>query len=229
MESYFAEVNGQKILIRIAIVEDNRELRQNLIQVFELLGELHLVFDASDGEEAVQLMNDALVKPEVILMDIEMRKMDGIAATGLIKEKHPDVKILMLTVFESDDNIRKAFAAGADGYLLKDEKPLSMLQLMKDTLEGRLSMSPEVASKTVKILRESGNTEKPSPTDFALTARELEVLGELTQGKNHQAIADELFISPKTVRSHLENIYEKLGVHSKLEASNMAIRNGWVE
>ena len=216
-------------MIKIAIVEDNKMLRENLIKVFELLDELHIVFSAKDGEDAILKMDQSLVKPQLILMDIEMQKMNGITATKIIKEKYQDVKILMLTVFDTDLNINKSFAAGADGYLLKDEKPLRILQLIKDSIDGRLSMSPNVAAKSLRILSDNLSYQNSLPSDFGLTPRELDVLKLLTHGNSHSQIALQLFVSPKTVRNHFENIYRKMDVHSKVEASNMAVRNRWFE
>lgn len=215
-------------MIKIAITDDKREIRQNLERIFEIFEEVDVVFTASDGEDAVHQMTTQPVKPEVILMDIEMRKMNGIEATRQIKQRFPMVKIIMLTVFEDEHNIFEAIKAGADGYLLKDEKPQKIIHAIQNTYEGRLAMSPLVAMKTLELLRQTPEpTQLSTPKDFQLTKREIEILEPLSKGKTYQTIAKELFISPKTVRSHIENIYKKLDVHSKVAASEVALKNKW--
>jgi len=187
-----------------------------------------VVFTANDGEDAVHKMTTLPTKPEVILMDIEMRKVNGIEATRQIKARFPNVKIIMLTVFEDETNIFEAIKAGADGYLLKDEKPQKIIRAIQNAHEGRLAMSPLVAMKTLELLRQIPEPAQLStPQDYQLTKREIEILEHLSKGKTYQVIAKELFISPKTVRSHIENIYKKLNVHSKVAASEVALRNKW--
>ncbi|MAX82184.1 MAG: DNA-binding response regulator [Crocinitomicaceae bacterium] len=218
-------------MIHLAIVDDKDILRENLVTVFQVFEEeVNVVFTAADGEEVFPKIEAAPVRPQLILMDIEMRKVDGIAATALVKAKYPNIKVVMLTVFDSGESIKKAFEAGADGYMLKDERPLKMLEMIRDAVEDRLPLSPEVARKTLSIMK--GSTQQndgESPAKYNLTKRELEVVCKLAEGFSYQAIADSLFISPLTVRTHIENLYKKLGVHSKVEASNLAIKNKWVK
>jgi len=215
-------------MISIAIVDDKKEICENLQQVFKIFEGINVLFVAHDGEEIIQKIQRVDELPQVILMDIEMRKMDGITATQLIKSKFPEIKILILTVFEQEEKIFKAMQAGADGYLLKDEKPKKIVEAIENVLEGRMPMSPIVAAKTLAFLR---NPTPPSqlknPEDFQLTKREIEILELLSSGKTYQVIGKELFISPKTVSSHVENIYRKLDVHSKVEASMLAAKNRW--
>lgn len=212
----------------IAIVDDKKEILENLQQIFKIFEHIEVLFVAHDGEEIVEKIQSVSTLPQLILMDIEMRKMDGITATQLIKSKFPDVKILMLTVFEQEDKIFKAIQAGADGYLLKDEKPRKIVESIENAIEGRMPMSPIVANKTLTFLR---NPVAPpplkNPKDYQLTKREIEILELLSSGKSYQVIGEELFISPKTVSSHVENIYRKLDVHSKVEASMLAAKYKW--
>ena len=215
-------------MISIAVVDDKREICQHIQQIFSVFQKGRVLFVAHDGEEAVRKLKGAQELPQVILMDIEMRKMDGITATQMVKSTYPNIKILMLTIFEQEDKIFEAIQAGADGYLLKDEKPPKLIQAVEQVLEGRMPMSPIIAKKTLAFLRSpavAAPTKQPS--DFSLTKREIEILELLSAGKSYQGISEELFISPKTVSSHIENIYRKLGVHSKIEASNFALKNKW--
>lgn len=138
----------------------------------------------------------------------------------------------MLTVVDREDQIFDAIKAGASGYLLKDEKPTKILQAIEDTMEGRSPMSPIVARKALALLRNQGNEPKLEkllkPDYFDLSNREIEILEKISEGKNYNQIAELLFISPKTARKHIENIYQKLHVHSKLEAVQLAQKNRWV-
>ena len=166
---------------------------------------------------------------DLLLMDIEMPNLNGIEATKLVKQKYPQIKIVMLTVFDNDENIFNAIKAGADGYLLKDVNPHVLFNGIVETMNGGAAMNPSIALKTLKLLR--------NPVDFnsdvekekiELTPREIEVLEQLAQGLSYTIIAENLFLSPSTVRKHIENIYTKLQVHSKLEAVQKAKRNNLI-
>ncbi|MEO1513733.1 MAG: response regulator transcription factor [Bacteroidota bacterium] len=215
-------------MISIAIVDDDGKICDNLQQIFKIFERGKVLFIARDGEEVVRKVQEATELPQVILMDIQMRKMDGVTATQLIKSQFPSIKILMLSIFDQEDKIFQAIQAGADGYLLKDERPQKIVEAVENVLEGRMPMSPAIAAKTLSFLRNP--RPKPNcknPTDFQLTKREIEILELLSSGKSYQKIGEELFISYKTVSSHVENIYRKLGVHSKVEASMLAAKNRW--
>ena len=164
------------------------------------------------------------VNPDVILMDIEMPFMDGIEATSIIHQKHPGVKIIMLTVFDDDENIFNAISAGANGYLLKDENPEALYNGIHSILKGGAPMSPSIALKALDILRDPDRIEKET-SDFDLTRREKEILEQLSTGLSYNQIADNLVISSGTVRKHIENIYRKLQVHNKVEALDVARKN----
>lgn len=218
------------IMVHIAIVDDSRPIRENLTQIFDLFEDIQVVFAADDGDAVLAHMALAEPKPSLILMDIEMRKTDGITATRMVKDNYPDTKVVMLSVLDQDKKIVEALAAGADGYLLKDEKPMKMVQAIKDAVEGRLSMSPLVAHKTLNHIRQQNDTSQlKQPHDFQLTGRELEILNHLAQGKTSTAISEELFISSSTVRRHIESLYKKLAVHSKIEAVQLARNNRWLK
>ena len=157
-------------------------------------------------------------------MDIEMPKMNGIEATELVKNKFPHIKIIMLTVFDNDENIFKAIKAGADGYFLKEVNPQELFNGIQDTLSGGAAMTPSIALKTLKLLREPMVFETENE-EIILTNREIEVLEQLSKGLKYQIIAENLFLSVGTIRKHVENIYNKLQVHNKLEAVQKAKNN----
>lgn len=212
----------------VAIVDDKPMLIQSLKEGLELFEDIQLVFTANNGKEALEeltiLRSSEL--PDVILMDIEMPLMNGIEATAAVKKQFPQVKVLMLTVFDQDDKIFDAVLAGANGYLLKEEKVHKVVEAVEDVLDGGAPMSSSIAFKTLKLLR-GQNPATQSTKDFQLTKREVEILENLVEGLTYQKIAEKLFISPKTVRKHIENIYQKLHVHSKVEAVQVAMKNRW--
>jgi DNA-binding NarL/FixJ family response regulator len=163
---------------------------------------------------------------DLISMDIEMPKMNGIEATAYVKTKYPHIKIVMLTVFDNDENIFKAIKAGADGYLLKDISPDDLYRSITETLNGGASMTPSIALKTLRMFREPLDFHNViEATDITLTTRETEVLVQLSTGITYEQIADNLNISQGTVRKHIENIYTKLQVCNKLEAIQKAKSN----
>lgn len=215
-------------MISVAIVDDKKEIIKNLRQVLDLFESVHVSLVAYDGEEIVQQLQKSTSLPQLILMDIEMRKMDGIMATQIIKENFPSIKILMLTIFEQEEKIFQAIQAGADGYLLKGEKPKKIIESIENVLEGRMPMSPIIARKALSFLRNPNTIPQfKSPKDYQLTKREVQVLELLSAEKSYKMIAEELFISHKTVNSHIENIYRKLKVNSKVGASMLAAKNKW--
>jgi DNA-binding NarL/FixJ family response regulator len=160
-------------------------------------------------------------------MDIQMPEMDGIQTTTYIKKKYPNIKVLILTVFDDDDKIIKAIQAGADGYLLKDASPDELKQAIINVINGGASMTPSVVLKTMKILRSANDLPdlNEHTEDISLSKRETEVLEQLSKGLNYKQIAENLIISPSTVRKHIENIYKKLQVHNKVDAVTVAIKN----
>ena len=163
---------------------------------------------------------------DLILMDIEMPVLDGIETTQIVKQKYPQIKIIMLTAFDNDESIFKAIKAGADGYLLKEINPEELYKGIKETLNGGAAMNPSIALKTLKLLRNPIDIQNPTDhEEISLSKREIEVLEQLSKGLSYTAIAENLFLSPSTVRKHIENIYRKLQVHSKIEAVQKAKRH----
>lgn len=214
--------------MRIAIIDDNSFLITSIKEKLSFFEEIQIKFTATDGLDLMEKLKENH-NVDLLLMDIEMPNLNGIEATKLVKQKYPLIKIVMLTVFDNDENIFNAIKAGADGYLLKDVNPHVLFNGIVETMNGGAAMNPSIALKTLKLLR--------NPVDFnsdvekekiELTPREIEVLEQLAQGLSYTIIAENLFLSPSTVRKHIENIYTKLQVHSKLEAVQKAKRNNLI-
>jgi DNA-binding NarL/FixJ family response regulator len=210
--------------IRIALVDDNVFLQKAVAEKLSFFDDLALKFTAIHGDDLQQKL-DKNKNIDMILMDIEMPVCDGIEATRIVKTKYPQIKIIMLTVFDNDENIFNAIKAGADGYLLKEVNPKELYQGILETLNGGAAMNPSIALKTLKLLRNPIDFEQKADEEIKLTSREIEVLEQLSKGLNYNVIADNLFLSPSTVRKHIENIYTKLQVHNKLEAIQKAKSN----
>jgi DNA-binding NarL/FixJ family response regulator len=205
--------------IRILIVDDHGVVRQGLRMYLALDPELEVVGEAANGEEAVRLAHK--LAPDVILMDLLMPVMDGIAATTIIRRELPDVEVIALTSVLEDSAVYGAMRAGAIGYLLKDTGAGDLCRAIKAAAAGQVHLSPAVAAR---LLREVPPPEQPEP----LTEREKEVLQELALGKSNKEIAAGLVIAEKTVRTHVSNILGKLGVTSRTQAVLHAVRTGLV-
>ncbi|WP_346236864.1 response regulator [Niabella insulamsoli] len=206
----------------LAIVDDNHFLIKSIQERLSFFDDMKISFTARDGMECIgRLQENANI--DLILMDIEMPKKNGIETCALIKQKHPQIKIIMLTVIDDDEHIFKAIQSGADGYLLKETGPEELHKAILQTLEGGAAMTPSVAMKTLRLLRNPLPDEaQASDEDVNLSQREVEVLEQLSKGLSYTMIAENLFISPSTVRKHIEHIYHKLQVHSKVEAVRLA-------
>ena len=205
--------------IRILIVDDHGVVRQGLRMYLALDPELEVVGEAVNGAEALRLAHEQ--KPDVVLMDLLMPVMDGIAATAAIRRELPDVEVIALTSVLEDSAVYGAMRAGAIGYLLKDTEADELSRAIKAAAAGQVQLSPSVAAR---LLREVPAPPLPEP----LTERETEVLRELASGKSNKEIAAALVIAEKTVRTHVSNILAKLGVASRTQAALHAVRSGLV-
>jgi DNA-binding NarL/FixJ family response regulator len=214
--------------INIAIVDDNTFLIHAIKEKLSFFKDLQLRFTAVDGSELLKKLEaDRYI--DLILMDIEMPVLNGIEATQIVKQKYPHIKIIMLTVFDNDENIFNAIKAGADGYLLKEIDPEELHRGVVETINGGAAMNPSIALKTLKLLRNPTAIENArDKEEISLSTREIEVLEQLSTGLSYTAIANNLFLSPSTVRKHIENIYRKLQVHSKIEAVQKARNNNLI-
>jgi DNA-binding NarL/FixJ family response regulator len=209
--------------IHIAIAEDNSFALSALQQRLKDYPDITIKLIARNGRELLRKLgrNHNI---DLILMDIEMPEMDGVQATAEVKKRYPQIKVVILTMFDDEELLFQAVMAGASGYLLKEDNATHIHQCITDTLAGGAAMSPAMAMKTLNLIRKppslSGNTE-----NFGLTDREIVLLTQLKNGLTYEEIASNLHISYHTVRKHIENIYRKLQVNSKVEAVVKATDN----
>ncbi|MFK7949800.1 MAG: response regulator [Saprospiraceae bacterium] len=206
--------------IQVAIVDDKRDIREGLQLILDNSDGFECVATYSDGESAVKGL--PTVKPDVVLMDIGLPKMSGIDCVKILKDISPEIEMIMLTVHADEDSIFESLRAGAVGYLVKNIFPSKLLNSIKEVKNGGSPMSSSIARKVVSSFN---SFRQPAAN---LTKRETEVLDLLCKGKSYKVIADDLYISPDTVRYHLKNIYKKLQVNSKYEAMVKALKNGLV-
>lgn len=213
---------------KIAIVDDKSQNRLSLSEKITYSGEVEIVFMARNGQDCLEQLKalPAAQHPQLILMDIDMPVMDGIEAVRACHTLYEHIKYVMLTVFDDDDKLFDAIRAGADGYLLKEEKIDTIINAIREVIEQQgAPMSPSIARKALNLLAGGRKEDKEVATN--LSDRELEILQGLVNGHDYKKIAADLFISPFTVRTHITNIYGKLQVFSKVQAVKMAIRNKW--
>src|SRR6478609_533777 len=205
--------------IKVAIFEDNKMLRESLQQLINNEKDMYCTGAFADANKLIRNMQ--MANPDVVMMDINMPGVSGIEAVQFIKEKFPQVQILMQTVFEENDKIFAAICAGASGYMLKKTAPQKMIEAVRETHLGGAPMTASVAVKVLQMFRSQSAAEHKEYID--LSEREKEILALLVKGKSYKAIASECFISIDTVSTHVRHIYEKLHVHSKSEAVAKAI------
>jgi len=209
--------------IKILLVDDHVLLRKALSRLLSGFPQFEVVGEAGNGKEAVE--KALALKPQVILMDIRMPGMDGIAATRAIKEKMPQVRVLMLTVVHEDESLFEALKAGAHGYLLKDLEPESLTEAILDISRGQAVISPSLATKVLNVFVRQLHAREVSPDGTGeLTAREREVLKLLSQGYSNKEIAAALNISLSTVKNHVHSILDKLHLKSRTEAAALFYR-----
>jgi DNA-binding NarL/FixJ family response regulator len=210
-------------LIKAAIIEDQRETREGLGSLINGTPRYHCTGTFRSMEEALPRI--AYDVPDVILVDIGLPGMSGIEGIPLLRERYPEARILVLTVYDDDERIFAALCAGASGYLLKKTPPLRLLESLKEAVEGGGPMSPEVAHRVINLFRDF---RPPERADYDLTPHEVRLLKLLAEGHNYKTAAAELKVSVNTVSFHMKHIYEKLHVHSKSEAVAKALRSGIV-
>ena len=213
--------NGQvKATIKVAIIEDRREIREGLAMLINGTEGFRCCGSYRSMEEALDNIGREL--PDVVLNDIGLPGMSGIEGIAILKERYPNLLLLMLTVYDDDERIFDAMCAGATGYLLKKTPPARLLESLKEAVGGGAPMSPEVARRVIALFRE---IRPPERADYALTPHETRLLKLFVEGHNYKTAAAELGVSVHTVSFHLRSIYEKLQVHSKSEAVAKALRN----
>ncbi len=211
--------------IKLLIVDDHSFFRQGIQLYLEGVEEIELVGEAGNGKEALAILNDGL-KIDIVLMDLKMPEMDGIETTCKLKDKWPQIKVLVLTSFGSWDKVYEALQAGANGYVMKDAKPEELIAAIKAVTTGGSYFGAEVAQELVE--RVSGIPVRETELVEPLTDREMEVLSLLCQGMGNKEIAEELVVSVKTIKTHVSNILSKLNVNSRTQAAVYAMRHGLI-
>jgi DNA-binding NarL/FixJ family response regulator len=211
--------------IKIALCEDNESFRESLRQFIDDTPDYKVIISLPSAETIL----DAIEKqePDVVLMDIDMPGINGIKATGMIKNQFPHINVLILTVYEDDEKIFNAILAGATGYLLKKTPPSRILESIAEVQEGGASMSASIVKKVISYFNHKQTGSETN--EYTLSQRELEILKCLVNGDSYKMIADHCDISIGTVRSHINNIYKKLHINSKSEAVAKAIKEKLVQ
>jgi DNA-binding NarL/FixJ family response regulator len=212
---------------RIIVVDDQVLFRKGLRALLEEEDDFEVVGEADNGREGIDLARAS--RPDAVLMDVNMPVCNGVEATRLIKAEMPDVKVVMLTISDDDQDLFEAIKAGAQGYLLKDLRPEALFDMVRAVMRGETPISPAIAGKLLKEFRLRPWHEPSETAGWDLTARELEVLQLVAEGMGNAEIAGRLFIVEGTVKNHLHNILEKLHLENRVQAAAYAIREGLVQ
>ncbi len=209
--------------VKVMIVDDHNLVREGLKAVFAQGDEIDVVGEAGSGEEAIEMVEK--VKPDVILMDISMPGMNGIQATKQIRDKHPDAKIVILTMLDQEGYVYEAIKAGATGYMLKSTSSDELVNAIQTVNDGKALLHPDA---TAQLLKEFVTLAQNKAKDYGLSNREMEVLQLLSEGKTNKEIAKALWISEQTVKTHVAHIFDKLGTSDRTETVARALRSGLV-
>jgi DNA-binding NarL/FixJ family response regulator len=215
--------------IRVLVVDDHAVVRQGLRMFIEMQSDMEVVGEGSNGVEAVEMA--ARLEPDVILLDLMMPEMDGIEATRRILERTPQARVLILTSFGDDDKVFPAIRAGAQGYLLKDIQPGELMRAVRDACHGKVQLHPDVVRRLMTAVSGDAPVQEAKPAlqdkDLqALTEREREVLDLIARGLSNREIAEKMVISEKTVKTHVSNLLDKLGLEDRTRAAIWALKHG---
>lgn len=207
-------------MINLIIVDDQEIVREGLKMILSLNEEINCIGEASNGKELIEILKK--LSPDVILTDVRMPVMDGIATTKFVKENYPHIKIIILTTFNEDEYIFEGLKQGADGYILKDSGSKEIINSIKTALGGSILLNPKVTEKVVKALnginiQKTNQDEGKEKLLRTLTPRELEVAKHLMSGKSNKAISEALFVTEGTIKNYVSKILEKLQVNSRTE------------
>ncbi len=227
---------GDRAPVRVVLADDQRLVRESLGVLLGLLGGIELVATASDGEEALALVDEH--QPQVVLMDIRMPRLDGIEATRRLRERCPEVRVISLTTYADDESVLGALRAGARGYLTKDASGEEIRAAILTVAAGDAALDPAVQHHVVAALAGEDSSRSPSPSAGGagagatselpddLTPREVEVLALIAEGLTNTEIAERLVVSPTTVKSHINHLFAKAGLRDRAQAVTYAYRTG---
>src|SRR5438034_3854119 len=224
MSATAAEPRARAMTIKVAIADDHSLVRQGLRRYLDTAEDIEVVGEAANGEEAITLIDKA--SPDIVLLDIRMPEMDGLEAARKIRERFPKVGVIMLTAYDDRQFVVEAVRAGARGYVLKARDAEHLIQTVRLVAGGNMVIDPQLVVALAEELSQAKERDRKAET---LTARELEVLQLLAFGHTNKDIADQLFISPDTVKTHLEHIFEKLGAADRTAAVAEALRRRLIE
>lgn len=212
---------------RVLLVDDQALFREGIAQLLSTQPDLEVVGEAADGAQAIEMVRD--LRPDLVLMDIQMPRMSGLEATVRIKEEFPDTRIVMLTVSDADDDLFEAIKNGASGYLLKNIKAVRFFEQLRGVLRGEAALTPYLASRILQeFARQRQREEVMTGYPGGLTEREKEVLQFVVEGYSNKEIGGFLSIAESTVKRHLHNILEKLQMENRVQAAAYAVRTGLV-
>jgi two-component system response regulator DegU len=219
---------------KIVLIDDHVLFREGIRRILDFEDDFEVVAEGSDGENAMSLVDT--YQPDVVLMDINMERVNGVEATKQLVEKYPQLKVIILSIHDDENYVTHALKSGAQGYLLKDMDSESLVQAIKIVSDGGAYLHPKVTHNLVKEFKRMSEEEHKGFQQVEyrkplhlLTRRECEVLQLLADGKSNRGISEALFISEKTVKNHVSNILQKMNVNDRTQAVVTAIKNGWVE
>lgn len=213
-------------MIRLLLVDDQTLFREGVRTLLSIHDDVDVVAEAGNGQQALE--KTAAFNPDVILMDLRMPGMGGVAATKEIKEKHPNSRVIVLTTFDDDESIFDALRAGAVGYLLKDVSSQKLIEAIRTTAAGGSFLQPSVASKVLAEISRQPAVTEPQTLVEPLSKRELEILSHIGNGSSNREIANELFLTEGTVKNHVTNILGKMGVRDRTQAALMGKEMGLI-
>jgi DNA-binding NarL/FixJ family response regulator len=226
-------VPGAERPARVLVADDQTVVREGIVMLLGLLPGIEVVGAAADGAEALRLVGERA--PDVVLMDLRMPRMDGVEATRRIRAEHPATEVVVLTTYADDDSLFPALRAGARGYLTKDAGGEEIARAIAAVRAGAAGLSPEVQRRLLERIADPGTAARepgreparePAPLPDGLTAREAEVLGLIAEGLSNGEIAERLFVSVATVKTHINNLFAKTGVRDRAQAVRYAYRHG---
>ncbi|HEY9892602.1 MAG TPA: response regulator transcription factor [Candidatus Sericytochromatia bacterium] len=207
-------------MIRILLVDDRHIIRRGIKSILECYSDMQVIGEAENGQEAIDQI--PILQPDIVLMDIRMPVMDGVAATGAIAQSYPDTKVLVLTTFDDDEYVSQAMRLGAKGYLLKDTEPDELALAIRAVYKGHTQLGPGLFEKALMTPAVTNPTVVSPPELEQLTPRELEVLRLIASGANNREIAQTLFLSENTVKNYVTNILSRLNLRDRTQAALLA-------